>query len=159
MDSKQGYAVSILVALVIVSFFVGGYYILLKPPEKGYTTIAVLDSQKQAIDYPELLVINQNNTLNVFVEVENHMNASQTCTVLLKTTTEMIHKLPVTADEDATYTETLERGEAWEIPAAVTLSKAGNYSVIFELWLNDAAGALYFSENACVLNVEVADQA
>ncbi len=159
LDNKQGYAASILIALIIVSFFAASYYVLLKPPEKGYTTIAVLDAQRQAIDYPELLVINQNSTLNVFVEVENQMNASQSCTVMQKTTTEMIQKLPLAADANANYTKLLEKGGAWEIPVAVTINKPGNYSVIFELWLNDATGALYFSENACVLNVEVVNQA
>jgi uncharacterized membrane protein len=155
LDGDKGYAVSVLIALIVVSVFVGGYYVLLKPPEKGYMIISLLDSQKQAVDYPELLVINQNNTFNVFVEVENHMNTSQNCTVLLKTTDEMIHKLPFTADANATYTNILERGDAWEIPSTITINKPGNYSVIFELWLNDAAGEIQFSENACILNVEV----
>ena len=155
LDNNTGYAVSVLIALAVVSFFVGGYYVLLKPPEKGYMIISLLDSQKQAVDYPELLIINQNNTFNVFVEVENHRNTSQSCTVLLKMTNEMIHKLPFTADPNATYSKILGKGESWEIPSTITMSKIGNYSVIFELWLNDAAGEPQFSENACILNVEV----
>ena len=146
--------VGVLIALVFVSILLAAYYPVFKPPDRGFTTISLLDSQKKAIDYPELLVINQNNTLNVFVEVENH-NESQSCTVLVKVTEEMIHKLPLTVDTDATYTKTLAKGESWEIPSTITIDKAGNYSVIFELWLDNGVGALEFSENACILNVNV----
>jgi len=152
-DNNKGYAVSVLIALAFVSILLAAYYPRFKPTEKGFTTISLLDSQKQALDYPELLVINQNNTFNVFVEVENHMG-SQNCTVLLKVTSEMIQKLPVTADTNATYTRTLENGESWEIPSTITIDKPGNYSVIFELWMYKE-GELQFSGNACVLNVEV----
>jgi hypothetical protein len=43
-----------------------------------------------------------------------------------------------------------------ENSSTITIDKPGNYSVIFELWLYDKdAEELKFSENACVLNVEV----
>jgi uncharacterized membrane protein len=156
LDNNKGYVVAVLIALVFVSILLAAYYPVFKPRDEGFTTISLLDSQKQAVDYPELLVINQNNTLSVFVEVENHMNESQSCTVLVKVTNEMIHKLPLTADANATYTKQLEKGESWEIPSTITIDKPGNYSVIFELWLSDKdAEELKFSENACVLNVEV----
>jgi uncharacterized membrane protein len=154
LDNDKGYVVAVLIALVFVSILLAAYYPVFKPPEKGFTTISLLDSQKQALDYPELLIINQNNTFNVFVEVENH-NESQSCTVLVKVTTEMIHKLPLTVDANATYTKMLEKGESWEIPSTITINKLGNYSVIFELWLDEGVGEHKFSENACILNVEV----
>lgn len=155
LDDEKGYVVAVLIALIFVSILLAAYYPVFKPPERGFTTISLLDSQKHAIDYPELLVINQNNTLNVFVEVVNH-NERQSCTVLVKTTNEMIHKLPLMTDANATYTKTLEREESWEIPSTITIDKPGNYSVVFELWLYDEdIEALKFSENACVLNVEV----
>lgn len=156
LDNNKGYVVAVLIALVLVSIILAAYYIVFKPSGIEFTTISLLDSQKQAVDYPELLVINQNNTFNVFVEVENHMNENQNCIVLVKVTNETIQELPLTAEANATYTKTLEKGESWEIPSTITIDKPGNYSVVFELWLYDKdAGALKFSENACVLNVEV----
>ena len=156
LDNNKGYVVAVLIALVFVSILLAAYYPVFKPPEKVFTTISLRDSQKKAIDYPELLVINQNNTFNVFVEVENHLKEDKNCTVLVKVTDGMIQKLPLTADANATYTKTLEKGGAWEIPSTITINKPGNYSVIFELWLYDTGvGALQFSENACILNVEV----
>lgn len=159
LDNNKYYVVSVLVALIIVSVFVGSYYVLLKPPAKEFTTIYLLDSQEQAVDYPELLIINQNNTFSVFVKVENHMGDSQNCTVLLKVTSEMLHKLPLVVEANATYTRTLEKGGTWEIPSTITINQPGTYSVIFELWLCDKEGGeLQFSGNACSLNVEVVNQ-
>ena len=158
-DNNKYYWVAVLVALIIVSVFVGSYYVLLKPPEKKFTTIYLIGSQEQAVDYPELLIINQNNTFSVFVKVENHMGDSQNCTVLLKLTSEMIHKLPLMADANAIYTRTLENGGAWEIPSIITIDQPGKYSIVFELWLNDKEGGeLQFSGNACSLSVEVITQ-
>jgi uncharacterized membrane protein len=158
-DNKNGYAVSVLIALILVSILVATYYVLMKPPEKGYMTVYLLDAQKKALNYPELLVINQNNTFPVRVEVENHMGKSQTCEVLLKVTNGTVPIFPVEAAANANYTRTLENGATWETSTTATLDKPGNYSVIFELWTYDEeAGEFQFSGNACVLNVEVVNQ-
>ena len=47
--NNKYYLVSVLVALIIVSVFVGSYYVLLKPPTKEFTTIYLLDSQEQEL--------------------------------------------------------------------------------------------------------------
>jgi hypothetical protein len=39
----------------------------------------------------------------------------------------------------------------------VSINEPGSYSVIFELWIHDETGALKFSYNYCVLNIEVVD--
>jgi uncharacterized membrane protein len=159
LDSKNGYTVSVLIALIVVSIFVASYYWLLKPPQKGYTTIYLLDSQKTSLNYPELLVINQNNTLNVWIEVENHMGKSRQIEVLQKTTNDMIHLFPLEAEADNRYERTLENGATVEIPATITIDESGNYSVTFELWVYDEeAQEPQFSGNACVLNIEVVDK-
>ena len=158
-NDKDGYTVSVLIALILVSVLAASYYILLKPPEERYMTIYLLDSQKKALNYPELLVVNQNNTLSVFVNVENHEGESQLSEVLLKVANYTVPLFPVNVAANANYTRTLENGETWEIPASVTITMPGNYSVIFELWTAaGGAGELQYSGNACVLNVEVVSQ-
>ena len=155
-DNNNGYTVAILIALILVSILVGSYYLLLKPPQKGYMTIYLLDSQKKAVNYPELLVINQNNTFNVWVEVENHMGKSENSEIRLKLTSGTIQKMPIKADANATYARTLENEETWETLSTVSLNEPGSYSVIFELWAYDeTVGALQFSGKYAVLNVEV----
>jgi len=159
MDNNNGYAVSVLIALILVSILVASYYVLLRPPQKVYMTIYLLDSQKKALNYPELLVINQNNTFKVWVEVENHMGKSQYSEVLLKVTNDTVPIFPFKADANATYVRTLENGETWETLSTIAINEPGNYSVIFELWVYDEkVGELQFSGNVCVLNMEVVDQ-
>jgi uncharacterized membrane protein len=160
LDDKNGYTVSVLVALIFVSSLVATYYVFLRPPQNGFMTIYLLDyPQKKALNYPELLVINQNNTFKVWVEVENHMGKSQYSEVLLKVTNDTIPTFPFKADANATYTRTLENGEKWETLSTIAISERGNYSVIFELWVYDEnLGELQFSGNVCVLNINVVDQ-
>lgn len=159
LQNKNGYTVSVLIALIFVSFTVAGYYIFLRPPQKGFMTIYLYDSQKAALNYPELLVINKNNTFNVWVEVENHMGKSQHSQILLKVTNDTIPLLPVDADPKNTYEKTLENGEHWETLSTITLDESGIYSVVFELWVYDEkARELQFSGDTCVLNIEVVNQ-
>src|SRR5450759_5397132 len=88
LNEEKGYAVAIFLALIIVSATVVGYYVAFRPQPEGYNTIYLLDSQKKAVDYPEVLVANQNSTFNVYVNVENHMGGTvnQTYQVLVKIT-------------------------------------------------------------------------
>lgn len=160
LDNKNGYTVSVLIALIVVSIFVASYYVLLKPPEKGYMTIYLLDSEKNALNYPELLVINRNNTFSVWIEVENHMGKSQQSEVLQKITNGTIPRLPLEAEANARYEKTLENGGTWEFSSTITINNPGNYSVVLELWTFDMdVRAFQFSNDACVLNIEVVNQA
>ena len=159
LQNKNGYTVSVLIALIFVSLTVASYFLFLRPPQKGFMTMYLYDSQKTALNYPELLVINKNNTFNVWVEVENHMGDSQRCEILLKVTNDTIHLFPVNADPKNAYEKTLDNGEHWETLSTITLNESGNYSVVFELWVYDeTAGELKFSGDACVLNIKVVNQ-
>jgi len=154
------YKIAIVFALIVVSSLLIGYYLISRLPPEGYSTIYTLNyPQKKAIDYPELVVINENNTFNVWVGVENHMGKSQSFEVLQKVIKGPIPSYPVDAEITASYEKTMENGEIWETPAEVSINELGSYSVIFELWIyDDNAGAFTFSYNFCVLNIEVVDQ-
>jgi len=160
LNDNKGYTVAVALALIVVSSLLMGYYLISRLPPEGYTTIYVLDyQQKKAIDYPELLVINENNTFSVWVGVENHLGERQSFEVLQKMITDTIPSFPVDADVNSKYARAIENGETWETSATVSINEPGSYSVIFELWIYDAeAGALEFSYNYCVLKLEVVDQ-
>jgi len=160
LNDNKGYTAAVALALIFVSSLLIGYYLISRLPPEGYTTIYVLDyPQKKAIDYPELLVINENRTFNVWVVVENHMGKRQSCEVWQKVINEPISSFPVEADVESRYARAIENGETWETLAQVSINEPGNYSVIFELWIyDDKAEALQFSYNYCVLNIEVVDQ-
>ena len=157
IDNK-GYTIAVALALIFVSSLLIGYYLISRLPPEGYTTIYMLNyPQKKAADYPELLVVNENNTFNVWVVVENHMGTKQSCEVLQKVIGNMIPSFPVETDAERSYAQTIENGETRETLATVSINEPGSYSVIFELWIHDETGALKFSYNYCVLNIEVVD--
>jgi uncharacterized membrane protein len=159
LNDNKGYTIAVALTLIIVSSILIGYYLVSRLPPEGYTTIYVLDSQKKAIDYPELLVINENSTFNVWVVVENHMGKRQSCEVLQKIIKGTTPSYPVDAEITSSYEKTMENGEIWETPAEVSINELGSYSLIFELWIyDDNAGAFQFSYNYCVLKLEVVDQ-
>ena len=86
------------------------------------------------------------------------MGTRQSCEVLQKVVADTIFSFPAEADVESSYTKTIENGEKWETLATVSINELGSYSVIFELWNQDETGALEFSHNYCVLNIEVVDQ-
>jgi uncharacterized membrane protein len=157
--NNKGYTIAVAFVLIFVSSLLIGYYFISTLPPEGYSTIYILDSQqKKAIDYPELLVVNENSTFNVWVVVENRMGTKQSCEVLQKVIGDMIPSFPVEADAESSYAQTVESGAVWETWATVSINESGSYSVIFELWIYDETGALVFSHNYCVLKVDVVEQ-
>jgi len=157
--SNKGYTIAVALVLIFVSSLLLGYYFVSRLPPEGYTTVYTLSyPQKKAADYPELLVVNENSTFNVWVVVENHMGTRQSCEVLQKVVADMIPSFPVEATVESRYAQTIENGETWETLATVSINELGSYSVVFELWIyDDAAGALKFSHDYCVLKIDVVD--
>ncbi|UCF45054.1 MAG: DUF1616 domain-containing protein [Candidatus Bathyarchaeota archaeon] len=158
--NNKGYTIAVALALIFVSSLFIGYYLISRLPPEGYTTIYMLNyPEKKASDYPELLIINENNTFNVWIAVENHMGTKQSCEVLQKVIADTIPSFPVEANVKSRYARAIENGETWETLATVSINEVGNYYVIFELWIyDDMAEELQFSYNYCVLPIEVADQ-
>jgi uncharacterized membrane protein len=117
----------------------------------------LLDSQKKAIDYPEILVTNQNDTFNVYVNVVNHMGGpdNQTYQVLVKITPNL-SGYPVDIQPTKTYTLSLKDGDSWQNSVAITQDQVGSYSVVFELWHYNPGSKTYeFTPNYCVLHIKV----
>ena len=155
-DNKNVYAVAVAIALLLASVLLVTYYLALRPAPKGYTTIYLLDSQKKAVDYPEFLVANVNSTFSVFVDVENHMGrVLNDAQVLVKITTDLNPTFPVDVNATQAFTGTVKDGATLENVSTISLNQPGNYSVYFELWIPDQSGQLQFSNNFCVLNVQV----
>ena len=156
-SNKNAYAVSVAIALLLASVLLVTYYVALRPVQEGYITIYLLDSNKKAVDYPEFLVANLNSTFSVYVDVENHMGRTLNDTqVLVKVTSDLNPTFPVDANVTQTFNGTVQDGAKWENVATVSLNQPGNYAVYFELWIPNQNGQLQFSNDFCVLNVQVA---
>jgi len=139
-----------------VAALVTGYYFWTRGPPEGYSTISLLDANGKAVNYPELLVIGQNNTFTVWVNVENHLGKTLPFEVREKITTEAIPDFPISGEAKNVYALTLENGGKWNTTSTTTIDQPGNYMVVYELWVqNQNTGAFEYSENADVLTVEV----
>jgi uncharacterized membrane protein len=156
LSDDKGFVVAIVVALFIVSFLLLSYYFVNRPIPEGFSNISLLDTNHKAANYPETLVLNQNNTFSVYVNVDNHMGKSEKYQVLVKVT-KNIDILPVNATAIGTYEKTLSNGETWSTLSTVTLNDTGNYSVIFELYIYnpDTSAYRFDNYNVAVLNVNV----
>jgi uncharacterized membrane protein len=158
ISDEKGFAVAVFLALIIVFSIFAGYYLITKPQPEPYSTIYLLDYPgKNAINYPETLVANQNSKVSVYVGVEDHLGGmgNQSYEVLMKVTSNL-SSFPVNVQPSDTYMLSLANDGKWENLATITQNTPGSYSVVFELWhLNQASGAYEFTTNACVLNVQV----
>ena len=157
-SGKNAYSVSVAIALLIASVLLGVYYVALRPVQAGYFTIYLFDSQKKAIDYPEVLVSGVNSTFSVYVEVENHNGTDVDCMVQVKAISDMNPTYPVDANPALPpFTGTVkDDGKPWENVATVTLNQPGDYMVVFELW-TVTNGAPQFSGKFTQLNIHVVD--
>jgi len=159
LDDENGHALPVFLALVVVAAVVAGlYFFVIAPPQpESYNTMYLLDSQKQANNFPEVLVADQNSTFSVTVGVTNHMNKAQDYQVRTKITTNFIvtPQGGVAVDPVNTYDFNLPNGDTYEKSVSLTENTVGTYTVVFELWQLDDLGAYVFTHNYCVLNIKV----
>lgn len=157
LNDDNGYLVAILLALIIVSSIIAGYYLVVGPQPEAYNTIYLLDANSEAVDYPEVLVVNQNSTFNVDFAVTNHMGnlENQTYQVQVKVT-EHTSTFPLDSQPIEIYDFTLKDDDSWSNYATIMQNEVGSHSVVFELWwFNQDSQTYEFTHNYCVLNIEV----
>ena len=158
LNEEKGFAVAIFLALIIVGAVIAGFftYSTLTAKPVGYNTIYLLDENKKAVDYPEVLVANQNSTFSVYVDVENHMRDTASYQVKVK-----IAQTLTTFPVDAQPSQTIDMGsikndgKPVEKTVTITQNVLGKYSVVFELWQLGSDGSLTFTQNYCVLKIQV----
>ncbi len=158
MNYRDGYFVSVIVALLVASVLLGWYYVNLRPDQNAYMSISLLDTQKKADNYPEYLINGVNSTFSVYVEVKNNMKTTMDTEVRVRVTNNTISRMPLDSiTPTVIFANTIEDGETAENIATASLKESGNYSIVFELWIKESGAetGFRFSENYCVLNVQV----
>ena len=159
LGANKGYVIAIGIALIFVAALATGYYLWTRGPPEGYTTISLLDMNGKAENYPELVIIGENNTFSVAVNVENHMGKTLPFEVRVKITEQVNPDFPVPGKALYVDAVTLENGGKWNTTATTTIDTPSNYMVVYELWAQDEnSGGLEFTGNACVLPVEAINQ-
>jgi uncharacterized membrane protein len=156
LDEEKGYAVAIFLALIIVSATVVGYYVWFRPPAESYNTIYLLDANRKAVDYPEVLVADQNSTFSVYVNVENHMRDTTSYQVQVKIAKDLT-TFPIEPLSSKTIDMGNIRNDGKPVEKTVTITQnvPGEYSVVFELWQQGSDGSPTFTQNYCVLKIQV----
>ncbi|MCW3995575.1 MAG: DUF1616 domain-containing protein [Candidatus Bathyarchaeota archaeon] len=154
IDDDKGYVVAVLLALIIVSVSIAGYFTyaayFLKP--EAYNSIYLLDTQNKAVDYPQTLTVNQQ--FKVYVGVANHWGSTENYTVEIKIT-KNLSTYPIDTQPSQTYTiNNLPNGATNQTEVTISPIEIGNYWVVFELW-QENNGILEFTHNFCVLNIQV----
>ncbi len=157
LDDEKGVAVAVFVALIVVACTVAGYYYVYGPKPEPYNSISLLDADGRAVDYPHILVANQNSTFSVYVQVGNHMNKDLNYQVRTKVTQNLPALIPegVKADSLSTVDMAVANGETKQSLVTVTENQVGTYAVVFELWQQDKSGDYAFTQDYCVLNIQV----
>jgi uncharacterized membrane protein len=156
LDEEKGYVIAVVLALVIVAAIVAGYYILGNHSPEEYNTISLLDTQKQALNYPDVILTSQTSEFSVYVNVENHMNTHQNYRVHTKIAKNLPASIPngLEVDPVDTYSFSLSPNETHQQLVTITEDTPGSYAVVFELW-HDTDSGYVFTQNYCVLHIQV----
>jgi len=147
--------VAVCTALIVLCSLLA--YVALTPPlEENFISIYVLDHNKMAVNYSQLLVIGENNTFSVWVGVQNFMGRTEHCSVLVKMDEGTVHTDPSPIEPVKRFEKVLLNKETWEFLFAMTLNQTGNYRIVFELWLFDELkNAFSYSGSWCSIWFDV----
>ncbi|MEM3161847.1 MAG: hypothetical protein QW056_02505 [Candidatus Bathyarchaeia archaeon] len=148
---------SILIALIVVStLLVYSYTSINKNNE--YINFYILDQNKRAERYPEIVILGKNNTFTVWVVVENYMRSTLNGKVLLKITDKPISTFPVPVEPNQSICLEINSSRSSEAPVEITLNSRGRFSLVFELWMLDEKSGEFEFRQFLVLNVDVKEE-
>lgn len=154
-NGEKTAVMAIAIVLVIVASTIAAFFVDQQSEHSGYSTIYLLDDQNQAVNYPDVLVINHNNSLTVPVIVENKLEKIQDYQLRVKIVQETT-SFPLEEAAYAIYEKQLEHKGSWQNSVPLKINQSGDYSVVFELWSKDKeAGTYLFTYNFCVLHIKV----
>jgi len=156
LSDDKGVTVAVLVALAVIASVVVGYYVLFPPPPESYNSLAILDTQQKAIDYPTVLIADKNSTFSVYVNATNHTKDNLNYRVQTKITKNLPANFPngLQVNPAYTYDFFLQKGKSNQTLVTLTQNEVGSYAVVFELWY-ESEGVFVFTGNYCLLNIEV----
>ena len=157
LSDDRGVLAAVFIALIVVAATVAAYYVWFGPKPEPYSSISLLDTEQQAINYPTVLVANQNSTFSVYVQVGNHQNMDKNYQVQVKIAEYLPASIPngVPVEPISTTDLAVPDGQTMQTQMLVSENTVGTHSVVFELWMQDDSGSYAFTGDFCVLNIEV----
>ncbi len=154
-DEEKAIAVAVLSAIIILAGLL--VYMSLTPaPQEPFISLYYLDSEKKAKNYPQLLVLGENNTFLLWVGVENFMGRIEYSSVLVKVDDGMGSMDPSLVEPVKRFEKVLLNKETWEFPLTMTINQTGQHRIIFELWLFDELDNVFsYSRSWCSIWLDV----
>ncbi len=140
-DTKSGSGISeekvivatILVAIVIMSGVLVWTIIDKPPTTEQFSAMYVLDSEKQANNYPRTVVLGTNSTFSLWVGVENQNDKTVEYSVQVKLDDGTPTEDPSPAEPVQVFNRTLVNEETWEFQVTINIDQPGNNRIIFEM--------------------------
>jgi uncharacterized membrane protein len=154
IDEEKTIILTILVALVILGALLVNLVFFTSVQKEPFAAIYLLDSEKQAENFPKTVVLGENNTLVLWVGVENQNDTTKGFSVLVKVDDGKAPVDPSPAEPTQSFERTLLNEEIWEFPVTINIGQLGSHRLIFELWFFDETNTLEYSGNWVSLSVE-----
>ncbi|PVX23775.1 MAG: hypothetical protein CW716_11410 [Candidatus Bathyarchaeum sp.] len=124
---------TVLVAIVIMSGVLVWEIIANPPTPEPFFAMYVLDSEKQANNYPTTVVLGTNSTFSLWVGVENQKDKTMDYSVQVKLDDGTSTHEPSPVEPMQVFNRTLVDGETWEFEVTINIDQPGNNRIIFEL--------------------------
>lgn len=155
-DEEKAIAVAVLSAIIILAGLL--VYMSLTPaPQESFIALYLLDSEKKAENYPQLLVLGKNDTFLLWVGVENFMGRVEYSLILVKVDDGKGHVDPSPIDPVYRFEKVLLNKETWEFPITISINQTGNHRIVFELWLFDEFENVFSYSNWCNIRLDVVE--
>ena len=146
---------TILVALVIMGALLLKLTVFTPIETKPFSAIYYLDSEKQTTNLPKTVVLGENNTVTLWVGVENQNATTMDYSVQIKVDDGKGQIDPSLVEPRETFENTLEDGDLWEFQVTINIKQLGTNRIIFELWyLNTTSLDYEYTGNWVNLSVE-----
>lgn len=133
--SEQKIIVTTVLVAIVIMVGVLGYTMWTEPitPEQ-FSAMYVLDSDKQANNYPRTVVLGTNSTFTLWVGVENQKDKTLEYSVQVKLDNGVSTEEPSSSEPLHVFNRTLVNGEKWEFEVTTSMNQPGNNRIIFELY-------------------------
>jgi len=136
-------ALAIMVALLV-------YVVFFTPAQKEpFTSLYLLDSEKQLENIPKTVVLGENSTFSLWVGVENRNDTTIEYSVQVS-----LDEGNSSAELVGCFNRTVANGETWEFPVTISIDQVGHNRVIFELWFFDETNTPKYTGNWVSLSLE-----
>ena len=153
-EEENAITAAVLSAIIILAGLL--VYMSLTPaPQEHIVSLYLLDSEKKAENYPQLLVLGENNTFLLWVGVENFMGRIEYSSVLVKVGNETVHADPSPIEPMKRFEKVLLNKETWEFPITIMINQTGKHRIIFELWFFDELENIFSYSKSCNIKLDV----